>query len=590
MDSDSEDDSYILRAERQAKQDYLKEEILEMYYDPDLFMDYCESIREANIDAWDFSELQECVRNFKTNYRPGETLQEVREKQAKKKPINAGEIISYSQEISKGSDSEEETHDPQKMMENIEVAVVPHLGEKNEKKNLKIEVEDEIIRSPHPSPAVSAPTPRFLKSSEGSFKIQTLEEHDQASLKELNSEPNDDHQEVPIEEGKEIPQEELEFSAEEFIGNTRNTEESQPKLEILPCSVLQETELTLLCELEVIVDKPEVVNTGRFTRSFVLYEVSLPQLGWIVKRRYNDFVWLRNLLSLTNPASYLPPVPSKKYAGNFSQRVLKKRQLFLTNFINDILRKPILRSSPHLLEFLRNDNSEDFVRYKLEKENLQKSNKLDEIFTLEGDTICDFSENNSEYKVMHDYLQLSEQLEGELKESMKDYIESTYSLSRSIEDFSDSIQDLQVLQDALPGNSENSELYELVQSAVFKWAVHEEVNARNYDEDLRLHIGYKIQEKPILKALIDERDQHLSNVKKFQKRKGCEAQLEQVRNMFGHCNHKIPVEIEETLGDHILKDTKHYSKMSHSEINKLLTLQDLWEFTSTKFYRAPKII
>ena len=67
MDSDEEDESYIIRAEREAKQQYLREEILELDYDPELFMAYCESIREANIDAWDFEELQDCVLNFKKN-------------------------------------------------------------------------------------------------------------------------------------------------------------------------------------------------------------------------------------------------------------------------------------------------------------------------------------------------------------------------------------------------------------------------------------------------------------------------------------------------------------------------------------------
>ena len=49
MDSD-DDESYIIEAERKAKQNYLNEEILDNNYDPELFMMFCGNKKGSDID------------------------------------------------------------------------------------------------------------------------------------------------------------------------------------------------------------------------------------------------------------------------------------------------------------------------------------------------------------------------------------------------------------------------------------------------------------------------------------------------------------------------------------------------------------
>lgn len=68
MDSDSED-NYMATAERVAKQDYLREEIVEGGYDTALFVEYCEGLRGTDVDLWQFDELKGCVEAFKTQYQ-----------------------------------------------------------------------------------------------------------------------------------------------------------------------------------------------------------------------------------------------------------------------------------------------------------------------------------------------------------------------------------------------------------------------------------------------------------------------------------------------------------------------------------------
>lgn len=68
MDSDSED-SYMANAERAAKQNYLREEILESGYEPSIFVEYCEAQRGSDVDLWSFEDLKACVAEFRRQYK-----------------------------------------------------------------------------------------------------------------------------------------------------------------------------------------------------------------------------------------------------------------------------------------------------------------------------------------------------------------------------------------------------------------------------------------------------------------------------------------------------------------------------------------
>lgn len=67
MDSDNED-SYVANAERVAKQNFLREEVVDVGYESHLFVDYCDGLNGTDVDAWTFEELKECVRTFKRIY------------------------------------------------------------------------------------------------------------------------------------------------------------------------------------------------------------------------------------------------------------------------------------------------------------------------------------------------------------------------------------------------------------------------------------------------------------------------------------------------------------------------------------------
>jgi len=73
-----------------------------------------------------------------------------------------------------------------------------------------------------------------------------------------------------------------------------------------------------------------------------------------VKRRYNDFFWLRSYLVREFPCFIIPPIDEKTTKLKQQDDIfLKKRMLILESFLNAIIDSHELRSSPAVLAFLK---------------------------------------------------------------------------------------------------------------------------------------------------------------------------------------------------------------------------------------------
>ena len=93
--------------------------------------------------------------------------------------------------------------------------------------------------------------------------------------------------------------------------------------------------------------------------SFVSYKVitkttreSFQQHEFHVRRRYQDFLWLSNVLIQQYPSHFIPPIPQKKVFNRYDPDFLRLRQLALNKFLKRIAEHPILSTSEHFFTFL----------------------------------------------------------------------------------------------------------------------------------------------------------------------------------------------------------------------------------------------
>ena len=84
--------------------------------------------------------------------------------------------------------------------------------------------------------------------------------------------------------------------------------------------------------------------------SFVSYEVALSPMGYTVRRRYSDFVWLQDILQRRYVGILISPLPPK--AGVMGKKgFLKLRMRHLNIFLSKLISNPYLRSDTSLMDF-----------------------------------------------------------------------------------------------------------------------------------------------------------------------------------------------------------------------------------------------
>jgi hypothetical protein len=90
-----------------------------------------------------------------------------------------------------------------------------------------------------------------------------------------------------------------------------------------------------------------------FSKSYITYQIKTTPFDFRVCRRYSDFLWLRSILVREYPSYNIPPISKKKGVSSTDKVAIKKRMGYLQIFIDGLLSHPELRSSIHLLSFLK---------------------------------------------------------------------------------------------------------------------------------------------------------------------------------------------------------------------------------------------
>ncbi|KAL1666430.1 Vps5 C terminal like-domain-containing protein [Schizophyllum commune] len=110
----------------------------------------------------------------------------------------------------------------------------------------------------------------------------------------------------------------------------------------------------------ISVDDPQKV--GDPIRPYIMYTVhtqtsskEFRKPSFSVLRRYSDFLWLYETLSLNNPGVVVPPVPGKNPFGRFDDQFVKQRRLGLEKCIQKIANHPVLGKDADLRLFLESD-------------------------------------------------------------------------------------------------------------------------------------------------------------------------------------------------------------------------------------------
>ncbi|KAI9497540.1 hypothetical protein BDB00DRAFT_805002 [Zychaea mexicana] len=108
----------------------------------------------------------------------------------------------------------------------------------------------------------------------------------------------------------------------------------------------------------ILVVDPRKENEG----AYITYCIASAKSSF--RRRFQDFVWLYNVLYTHYPACFVPPLPDKhrmEYVkgDRFGSDFVERRRISLQRFLQRIARHPILRRSEFFVKFLESSDFND---------------------------------------------------------------------------------------------------------------------------------------------------------------------------------------------------------------------------------------
>ena len=188
----------------------------------------------------------------------------------------------------------------------------------------------------------------------------------------------------------------------------------------LDCRQIDNTDLGKQEEIYVKIGFPEKIDGGFFGRDSVSFTVTAIPLGFVVKRNYLDFEWLRDILLKLYNWNFIPSLPNLYlYNKNNEDEFFKECIRNLEKFMNYLLSDKIIKSSQILYDFLCKENEKEFSKIKKEFENITPYQSVN------GKIDIDISvEKEKKFEEIKNYCYENEKLCKQLNSNLKEIDEN----------------------------------------------------------------------------------------------------------------------------------------------------------------------
>jgi hypothetical protein len=192
--------------------------------------------------------------------------------------------------------------------------------------------------------------------------------------------------------------------------------------ESLICLISDKNELTKYENIKIEIALGEKKTGSLFTKAYQTYEISVPLLNLKVIRRYSDFEWLRQTLVNMFTSSVIPPIPKKNKIGGdrFKEQFLEKPTRTLEKFLNLLLQDPSIKSSKILYDFISVEQDNQFNDAKKSYNTFKLPQQLKDYQTFTGKLDIKVDEGTEiYYQNIKDQTELNQELLSKLNKQLK---------------------------------------------------------------------------------------------------------------------------------------------------------------------------
>ena len=367
--------------------------------------------------------------------------------------------------------------------------------------------------------------------------------------------------------------------------------------------------------ITVTITDPKKEKSNFFSKNIYSYNVQCPELKSSVRRIMSDFEWLRNQLIIRYPLRQIPPMVKEgflKQEDNIINKVeteelFEQRKIrYLTKFINSIIQKKILRTSPIFHEFLVLEDNK-FKKYKsiVESKKYELEISLSNLITTKGKVQCTVDKkmidgvNNLANKSVFIY-----ELYNKIDASMNEIINNITNLALHMKEVSCCFEILKKNINILQcSNNENLKKHFDNYKKLFEgWSVSLKKQAKFFNEDFRENFNYMTMEFDSMNLLykkynefkkeyeefssmINKRKEDLFSSKNYEKwglQPGTEKSLNSFKNnkkeAFEYMlfrENLLLIEEKKRINITVYKMKKQFDKLMKMQSDKIQNLYDI---------------
>ena len=238
----------------------------------------------------------------------------------------------------------------------------------------------------------------------------------------------------------------------------------ESKIKEFPCKLLEKSILNDK-EIKVTVKNPKTNEKTLLSLAYVTYEVYTEPYLWLVRRRYNDFSLLRNILCKFYPRNLIPPLPEKKIGGKrFQPEFIEKRMKILQMFLDEVTCNETFKSSDALIMFLNITDHTLFEKKMKELYNKPFNQNFEDIKTINGkvNTLLQDIDSDVFFSEINSFYTNQKQVFKRLTNSLKNFYHNAQTVCQNLEEISKSFGELEKLNKEMNIEEEVTKTYEML--------------------------------------------------------------------------------------------------------------------------------
>lgn len=229
---------------------------------------------------------------------------------------------------------------------------------------------------------------------------------------------------------------------------------------------LAETDLCGVKGVSVRVSLGEEVSGGFLLSPVRMYDVNTQPMNWSVRRKFSDFQWLRRMLCLQFPGTYVlptqvPPLPSKVRDDQLP--------LHLTSFLEMALGTELFRYS-HLLRSFLACGIALFEGVVADSAKMRFPEGVEDLLSISGYVSCLSNSENDQFQVASCYSKRVQSLSHKLNQQFSSVCTASHSLSRELLTLQSVLKELEETQDLLSQTNTLRSQYKCMGNIMGQWA------------------------------------------------------------------------------------------------------------------------